>query len=219
MATNFPKSIFSNQTLCKVAGRFNIPETYFTDNQEKHAFRALNFQEFKNIWREDEHYISADEMTLVVEMYSKMSTFDAYFLATRLPLVVLTEITGMPRHCAAALKRACNYLRDMTPEEYAKRDTSKPVYRYFKYSDEFGKKIQEGHTVTHEKPKIYAGIPYEFADDKDEIIKKLRPYMNEKQFKKMPTTVRLLCVSTPKHILKRIWSGKGFDKCYESIMK
>ncbi|MCM1230246.1 MAG: hypothetical protein NC489_08935 [Ruminococcus flavefaciens] len=226
MNTNFPKSIFSNATLRKVAGGFDIPPEYFIGtDQNKRKFAALSYRELENVWRKDEHPISSDEMMWVVDMYHKMTLFDAYFLTTRLPLRVVVELTGMPKHCAAALKRACNYLRDMPEEEYLKRDTGKPVYRHFKYTFGIDKTADTPHTMpkvvatTPHKPQSFAPIPYEFADDKDEIIKKLRPYMNENGIKKMPTTVKLLFKSTPKHVLKRIWSGKNFEKCYASITR
>ena len=224
MTTVFPQSIFSNQTLRKVAGGFNIPQIFFEETPPKREFRALNYHELQNIWREEEHHISANEMTWVVDMYHKMTIFDAYFLATRLPLIKLEEITGMPKHCAAALKRACNYLRDMDDDEYRRRDTSKPVYNYFKYSSALAKEVMsQPRDLKPTRPAIVSNrdcqIPYEFADDKNDIIKKLRPYMNQKQIKRMPTTVKLLFKTTPKHVLKRLWSGTGFEKCYEEAMK
>lgn len=196
---NFPKSIFSQQTLMKVAGRFKTIPDLYGDPNDKYKFNALSYDELKNIWRAEEHPITEDEMSRVVGVYDEMTSFDAYFLATRLPLKTLASITGLPQHAAAALKRACNYLRDMPYEEYRKRDTSKPIF------------------FNGEKPPV--NIPYEFADDKSAILRKLKPYMNLKSYKRMPTTARLLARATPRHVLKWIWVGKGFDKCYAEIMK
>lgn len=223
MNTSFPKSIFSAQTLKSIAGNFDIPKTYYENKSTKRQFAALNYHELQNIWRREEHPITADEMTAVVGMYNMMSPFDTYFLCTRLPLKVLARVTGLPLHSAAALKRACNYLRDMPETEYRKRDTGKPVYHYYKYSTKI-----DPSDVKPALPAVHAGaasgshipvaVPYEFADDKDDIIRKLRPYMNMKGAKRMPTTVRMLFKATPRHILKRLWTGKGFDQCYNEIM-
>lgn len=221
MNTSFPKSIFSNQTLKSIAANFDIPKPYYDGSVTKRQFAALNYHELQNIWREEEHPITADEMTAVVGMYNMMSPFDTYFLCTRLPLKVLARVTGLPTHSAAALKRACNYLRDMTDDVYRKRDVGKPVFRYYKYSTPI-----EPSGSRPQLPAVHAGIsrvsavvPYEFADDKDDIIRKLRPYMNTKGSKNMPTTVKMLFRATPKHVLKRLWSGKGFEQCYSQLMK
>ena len=230
MNENFPKSIFDKRTLKQIAGEFQIPKEYY-GNMQKKAFRALSYVELLNIWRKEEHPITAEEMARVAAIYDNMYPFDAYFLATRLPIKTLMRITGLPIHMAAALKRACNYLRDMSPSEYARRDLSKPIstddtpqtYRYFKYSQAMAKDLAKNPPVEHPAPKVAAftpvQVPYEFADNKDEIVKKLRPYLTAKSYKSMPTTVRMIFKATPKHILKRLWNGKGFDKCYDEVIK
>lgn len=208
MNKGFPKSIFSVQTLKSIAGGFMIPAEYYNGTITKRQFAALSYQELQNIWRMEEHPITEQEMTAVLGMYNKMSPFDTCFLCTRLPLRVLAKVTGLPVHAAAALKRACNYLRDMSDAEYHRRDTGKPIHEH-----------KTTEKLVPAKSYASAVIPYEFADDKDDIVRKLRPYMSAATCKKMPTTVRMLFLATPKHVLKRLWSGKNFDKCYDQLIK
>lgn len=187
----FPPSIFSNDVLQQVAGRFDIDCAYYL-NAVKRTPDVIDPD--KDGIR---HNLKDREIQEIFDYYKMMKPMDAYLLGPRLPTFILAEITGMDSAKATVLKLMCNILRDMPKDEYAARLDA----------------LKQPEPVKEEKkPEPPAPVDYK------PIIQKLKPYMSSSRIMSIPENLREDFLSLPKGIVKRAWTGTQFETAYKKAL-
>ena len=112
----FPASMFDEEVLRRIAGRFDIDDGYYLNTITKRRM-VLREDEIGPIRCE----LTEEEFADVLAVYDRMTPMDAILLGPRLPGGVLAEVVGLNKPRTMALKRLCNVMRDMTKEEYERR--------------------------------------------------------------------------------------------------
>lgn len=190
----FPASIFDESDLLEVANRFDIDPKFYEGIIKKRDIKCLNKDELATITSN----LSAVKVQAVVDLYNSMQPVDALLFGPHLPLRALCRICRLSVNEASALKRLCCVLRDLTDDDYTQRMSPKPA------------------SVKAEEPAVSEGKLQLARDQKEiqEIIGRLRPYLNPKGLSKLPESLYEDFLRCPAHVVRRAFSGKGFQSHY-----
>ena len=184
----YPPSMFSTEVLDRIASRFTVSDAYYL-NENKKDFSVLTKDEISRL-RND---LSSFEVDGVREIYEKMSMFDAYLLGTRLPVHVLADICGITNREAIALKKFCNYLRDMPDADYQERMNGTNA---------------EAEEVP-EAPK--SQVRNKFEDKKN--LDKIREYLSPNRINDLPDSLAQTFLDTPSYMIRKYWKGAQYKAC------
>lgn len=185
----YPPSMFSTEVLDRIASRFTISDAYYL-NENKKDFSVLTKDEISRL-RND---LSSFEVEGIREIYQKMSMFDAYLLGTRLPVHVLADICGITNREAVALKKFCNYLRDMPDVDYQERMNGTPI---------------EAEEEVFEAPKPQTRNKFEDKKNLD----KIREYLSPKRINDLPDSLAQTFLDTPSYMIRKYWKGSQYKAC------
>ena len=186
----YPPSMFSTEVLDRIASRFTISDAYYL-NENKKDFSVLTKDEISRL-RND---LSSFEVEGIREIYQKMSMFDAYLLGTRLPVHVLADICGITNREAVALKKFCNYLRDMPDADYQERMN--------------GTTTETVAAEVLEVPKPQARNKFEDKKNLD----KIREYLSPKRINDLPDSLAQTFLDTPSYMIRKYWKGSQYKAC------
>lgn len=186
----YPPSMFSTEVLDRIASRFTISDAYYL-NENKKDFSVLTKDEISRL-RND---LSSFEVEGIREIYQKMSMFDAYLLGTRLPVHVLADICGISNREAVALKKFCNYLRDMPDVDYQERMN--------------GTNTETVAAEVLEVPKPQARNKFEDKKNLD----KIREYLSPKRINDLPDSLAQTFLDTPSYMIRKYWKGSQYKAC------
>lgn len=184
----YPPSMFSTEVLDRIASRFTISDAYYL-NENKKDFSVLTKDEISRL-RND---LSSFEVEGIREIYQKMSMFDAYLLGTRLPVHVLADICGITNREAVALKKFCNYLRDMPDADYQERMN--------------GTNTAAAEVLEVPKPQARN----KFEDKKN--LDKIREYLSPKRINDLPDSLAQTFLDTPSYMIRKYWKGSQYKAC------
>jgi len=201
---SFPPSIFDTETLNRVASRFTISDAYYNNDKSIRTPDILTASEISNIRCE----LTDSEFNEIIQFYKKMTPLDAYILGPRLPLEVLADITEMPTSKAVALKRLCNYMRDLPCEDYDNR--VKELEDRLESEKEEQSEVEEEikQQGANKSPSMYVNE-----------LQKVKPYLNQKSIMSMPDDVARLFLEMPMYLIKRNYNGTQFNKPYAKAME
>lgn len=186
----FPPSMFSQEVLERIASRFTISDAYYL-NENKKDFSVLTKDEISRL-RND---LSSFEVDGIREIYQKMSMFDAYLLGTRLPVYILADICGITNREAVALKKFCNYLRDMPAIDYQLRMNASDT--------------EDVAAETPETEKLPARNKFEDKKNLD----KIREYLSPKRINDLPDSLAQTFLDTPSYMIRKYWKGSQYKAC------
>lgn len=184
----YPPSMFSTEVLDRIASRFTVSDAYYL-NENKKDFSVLTKDEISRL-RND---LSSFEVDGVREIYEKMSMFDAYLLGTRLPVHVLADICGITNREAIALKKFCNYLRDMPDADYQERMN--------------GTNAEAEEVPEAPKPQVRN----KFEDKKN--LDKIREYLSPNRINDLPDSLAQTFLDTPSYMIRKYWKGSQYKAC------
>ena len=184
----YPPSMFSTEVLDRIASRFTVSDAYYL-NENKKDFSVLTKDEISRL-RND---LSSFEVDGVREIYEKMSMFDAYLLGTRLPVHVLADICGITNREAIALKKFCNYLRDMPDADYQERMN--------------GTNAEAEEVPEAPKPQVRN----KFEDKKN--LDKIREYLSPNRINDLPDSLAQTFLDTPSYMIRKYWKGAQYKAC------
>lgn len=210
MATvkTFPKSIFDEKILSRVASRFVISDDYYDGSRKTRSPYMLKYYEVMKLQSD----LSDDDFESVLAYYSMMSAFDAYILGPRLPLETLIEITQLSREKAIVLKSLCNYMRNILQTDYENRVAE---------HEAANKSQTNSHTDAECKKspnELQAGGSLNAAVY-DKMMQKVRPYLTTKGITRMPTDAAKLFMQIPKWRIKRAYTGIQFEQKYTEAVQ
>lgn len=184
----YPPSMFSTEVLDRIASRFTVSDAYYL-NENKKDFSVLTKDEISRL-RND---LSSFEVDGVREIYEKMSMFDAYLLGTRLPVHILADICGITNREAIALKKFCNYLRDMPDADYQER-------------------MNETNAEAEEVPETpKSQVRNKFEDKKN--LDKIREYLSPNRINDLPDSLAQTFLDTPSYMIRKYWKGAQYKAC------
>lgn len=184
----YPPSMFSTEVLDRIASRFTVSDAYYL-NENKKDFSVLTKDEISRL-RND---LSSFEVDGVREIYEKMSMFDAYLLGTRLPVHILADICGITNREAIALKKFCNYLRDMPDADYQERMN--------------GTNAEAEEVPEAPKPQVRN----KFEDKKN--LDKIREYLSPNRINDLPDSLAQTFLDTPSYMIRKYWKGAQYKAC------
>lgn len=197
-SNRFPPSIFSEETLNRVASGFTLSPRYFGP-------AAITVRDPSILTAVEAETIRGELPSFVydgiVEYYRTMKPFDAFMLGPRLPTSTLAKISNHTIKETAALKRLCAFLRDISENEYQER-------------------LSAINT-----PKEVAAVPESTAKpassvrDIKENLARLQPYLNETKIYSIPAVLQETFLTTPTYIIKRAYTGKSFQLHYTKAVE
>lgn len=190
----FPPSIFADDILKQVAGRFDLDYGYYLDKKVRDPY-VLDPD--KDGLR---HNLSDKDFQKLLDYYATMQPLDAFLLGPRLPTYILVEITGLDTGMAVVLKAICNALRDMPEEEYQQRVKDRED------ADD------EPETEEDTKEPVMSFMDYKTS------LHRLKPYLNANKVDKIPANLREEFLNIPKGIIKRVWCGAQFEQAYKQAV-
>lgn len=194
----FPPSIFSEDTLNRVADRFTLSPRYFGPNAITTRDPAvLTDVESATIRGE----LSSFDYKGLLDYYKTMQPFDAFMLGPRLPTSVLAKISNHTIRETTVLKRLCTFLRDLSENEYQERlnaiNTSKEV-------------AAAPESTVKPASSIW---------DTKENLARLQPYLNETKIHKIPVSLQKVFLGMPAYTIKRAYRGKSFQLNYTKAVE
>lgn len=199
----FPKSIFMEDDLNEVAGRFDIDADFFDEDCPiiKKDIKCLSDAEMDVIMRD----LTPVKEQEVIDLYNSMYSIDANLFGPHLPTSVLCRLCKMPVNSIVALKKLCSVLRDMPMADYNSRMTA---------AKEKSKKTPQP-VVAEDKAEKPLTIHLEKDQRKiQEIINRLRPYLTSKTMNGIPRERYVDFLKCPLYAIKRAYTGKGFQTMY-----
>ena len=225
---NFPPSMFSKTTLEQVASGFTISDAYYKAQKIKRRVDILTEEEIRKIRADVSVYMFDD----VLNIYEKMKPMDAYILGPRLRLNDLARILNIRNPVAAALKRLCNYMRDLPEEEYNNRIAKKDeeiLLRKASHNPTLGR--NENSTMDIDISSKEEEKPSEPVNDKpvdpnvqlaksnpEKACNIIKPYLTIKNIMNMPENCQTIFISLPRHIVRKNWTGPQFNTWYKKAL-
>lgn len=197
---SFPESIFDTETLNRVASRFTISDAYYNNDKPVRTPDILTNEEVSNIRCE----LTDFELESVFQYYKKMKPLDAYILGPRLPLDVLAEISDMTTSSAVALKRLCNYMRDLSDDDYEQRLSVLKEKQHQTVESHCKNVVYEPETKT--------------PSDVNNDISSVKPYLTPKLVTTMPDEIAKVFINLPMYLVKRNWHGSQFNTPYNKAI-
>lgn len=197
----FPDSIFSSNDLWKVAARFTIDDKFYDGGCATRNPAVLTAGELDKIFGDVPHFRRDD----ILDVYRKLTPFDAFLLGPRLPLLTLAGLLNLDRQDTHMLKMVCNIMRDMGDEEYSSRLEQLNVPK---------------------KDDTDTNTASESADPSNKIdmaaasahLAKIKPYLNSKSIMKIPNKYVGDFLDTPAFMVQRAWSGPQFKSNYQKAV-
>lgn len=196
----FPPSIFGYDDLVKYAGEFSISTRLYNDSPNPLIPRSAAV-----VPEVTRHAIfgelSSERCQQIIDLYKTFRPMDAYLLGPRLPTTVLSKLTELQMADAAALKRLCCYLRDLSQDEYEKLLAENNI-----------------PTTTTSTPDGVITIPDTILRGKEatDAVTALMPYLNETMIHKIPKKLQVAFLQCPQYMIKKAYHGKKFQLMYSN---
>ena len=216
--SRFPKSSFSMEVLEENAGKFDIPRMF------KYVDRCPAIRNPAILTEDERKYVEQGivrhRMDTIEELYTKKLTpFDAYFLVPRWPITVVMQTLELNKEMASVLKRLCNTMRDISPEEYNRRVLAKVQDDVINVTKNNRIKFNGDGKVTVEQ--LISCTTIELKPDYshyNDIIARCKKYLTAKTIGKMPPDLGKEFVKVPEFLVKRAWQGPQFNTCYKKAV-
>lgn len=196
---DFPPSTFPVEMLREVAGRFDFSAAYYDNTMPTRDPKYLTEEEIRGL----RGNMTDAELRVLFEDYRHYTPMDAFILGPRLPTDALQKITGYSRQKTAAMKRLCNVMRDIDPDDYEARIAAEQVV---------------AAQMAAEKEAAKQAAKEKRAADKKEqakLLELVRPYLSPARIYDMTTEeVVQAFVDLPMGVVKRAWVGTNFKDMY-----
>ena len=178
----YPDSIIPVDTLEMVASGYNVN----VEEMNHHSPRTWSVLTEDEI-AEARESLSPVYFETVLEIYSRMTYADQVLYGVWLPTPVLRNIFDLSIYQAKALKRLCNIMERLSPEEYQSR-------------------LNEIPFDAEKLVKAPTSAVLQCTECPD--IRPLKPYLTDKRMLSIPKDLQPLFLSVPEHIIRRGFSGK-----------
>lgn len=198
----FPASIFSNNDLWKVASRFTIDDKFYDGDVETRDPVVLNGAELDKIFGDSPRHLRED----IMDIYRKMTPFDAYILGPRLPLLTLAGLLDIRRNDTHMLKMLCNTMRDMEQSEY---DSRLNALHGTANKTSINADARDADKAAPDKIDMGAAA---------EHLSKIRQYLNAKSIMNIPAKYVDDFLATPAFMVQRAWKGPQFKANYQKAV-
>lgn len=192
----FPESIFSEDILRKIAGRFQVDNRYYSKQISKRDITVLTEDEINKIKEDD---ISKEVFNKILMIYQDMTAFDANLLGVWLRSSVLAEICQIDLSEARCLKRLCNYMIKLSNEDYESRLNKTKMQDKTQDTEPTDDTINKALTQK------------EIA----RIIGELKPYLVRNEIMNIPRDKAKLFIRVPPYAIKRAYVGKNTNTMYQ----
>lgn len=197
---DFPDSIFSSNDLWRVAARFTIDNKFYDGDCAVRDPAVLTATEMDKIFGDAPHFHRDD----IMDVYRKLTPFDAFLLGPRLPLMTLAELLKLDREDAHILKMLCNTMRDMGDAEYGIRLAELRAPK-------------KSNTPEGKPDTVEVGSKIDMATASAKLAK-IKPYLNSKSIMKIPNKYIRDFLETPAFMVQRTWSGPQFKANYQKAV-
>ena len=196
----FPNSIFSTDDLWKVASRFTSDDKFYDEDCAVRDPAVLTAAEMDKIFGDIPHFRRDD----IMDVYRKLTPFDAFLLGPRLPLQTLADLLKLNHDDAHTLKMLCNVMRDMGDVDYDIRLKNLNAPKKDKAPDEPTASSNDGSKIDMTAASAR--------------LSKIKPYLNSKSIMKIPSKYAQDFLDIPMFMVQRAWSGPQFKTNYQKAI-